>query len=99
MRLGRLWVGVGDGAKKILSLAYSYLNDFVKKILSFAYSYLNGYAKKILSLAYPYLNDFVKKILSLVVNKSKLRLQQASFLNLSFVYSLAYPYLCKRLYS
>ena len=69
MRLGRLWVGVGDGAKKILSLAYSYLNDFVKKILS------------------------------LVVNKSKLRLQQASFLNLSFVYSLAYPYLCKRLYS
>ena len=45
MRLGRLWVGVGDGAKKILSL---------------------------------------------VVNKSKLRLQQASFLNLSFVYSLAY---------
>ena len=60
MRLGRLWVGVGDGAKKILSLAYSYLY---------------GYAKKILSL---------------VVNKSKLRLQQASFLNLSFVYSLAY---------
>ena len=36
MRLGRLWVGVGDGAKKILSLAYSYLNDFVKKILALA---------------------------------------------------------------
>ena len=36
MRLGRLWVGVGDGAKKILVFAYSYLNDFVKKILSLA---------------------------------------------------------------
>ena len=80
MRLGRLWVGVGDGAKKILSLAYSYLN---------------GYAMNRRSTPV----GAEVKILSLVVNKSKLRLQQASFLNLSFVYSLAYPYLCKRLYS
>ena len=95
MRLGRLWVGVGDGAKKILSLAYPYLNDFVKKILSFAYPYLYGYAMNRRSTPV----GAEVKILSLVVNKSKLRLQQASFLNLSFVYSLAYPYLCKRLFS
>ena len=82
MRLGRLWVRVGDGAKKILSLAYSYLNDFVKKILS---------------LAYPYLYDYVKKILSLAVNIS-IPIAQASF-RICIVYSLAYSYLCKRLYS
>jgi hypothetical protein len=29
-------MGVGDRGKKMLSLAYSYLNDFVKKILSLA---------------------------------------------------------------
>ena len=116
MRLGRLWVGVGDGAKKILSLAYSYLNDFVKKILSLAVNISIPIAQAsfriciVYSLAYSYLYGYAMnrrstpvgaevKILSLVVNKSKLRLQQASFLNLSFVYSLAYPYLCKRLYS
>ena len=66
MRLGRLWVGVGDGAKKILSLAYSYLNGYAMNRRSTPV----GAEVKILSLAYPYLNDFVKKILSLAVNKS-----------------------------
>ena len=68
-----------------------------------------GAEVKTLSLAYPYLYGYAMnrrstpvgaevKILSLVVNKSKLRLQQASFLNLSFVYSLAYSYLCHKIY-
>ena len=76
MRLGRLWVRVGDGAKKILSLAYSYLNDFVKKILSLAVNISIPIAQAsfriciVYSLAYSYLYGYAKKILSLAVNKS-----------------------------
>ena len=95
MRLGRLWVGVGDGAKKILSLAVNISIPIAQAsfriciVYSLAYSYLYGYAMNRRSTPV----GAEVKILSLVVNKSKLRLQQASFLNLSFVYSLAYPYL------
>ena len=47
MRLGRLWVGVGDGAKKILSLAYSYLYGYAMNRRSTPV----GAEVKILSLA------------------------------------------------